>query len=84
MSSAPTGKKKTHTQQIYKEGEGLTVLLTTPYLDRSLTCWFGPCEDEGPSAAAPHLLIAGMEVNTVDSEGSQQGDLDVFSRDLVL
>lgn len=73
MSSAPTAKQNTHThtQQVYKEGEGLTVLSTTAYLARPLTCWFGPGEDEGPSAAAPHLLVAGMEVNTVDSEGSQ-------------
>ena len=40
-----------------------------------LTCRFGPGEDKASSATAPHLLIAGMDVNTVDSEGPQVGDL---------
>lgn len=40
-----------------------------------LTCRFGPGIDKGSSTAAPNLLIAGMEVNTVDSEGPQVGDL---------
>lgn len=45
------------------------------YPGQFLTCRLGPGKDESPSAAAPHLLIAGMEVNAVDSEGSQVGDL---------
>lgn len=44
-------------------------------LGQFLTCRFGPREHEGTSAAAPHLLIAGVEVNTVDSKGPQVGDV---------
>lgn len=38
---------------------------------RFLTCRFGPGVDEGSGAAVPHLLVACMEVNAVDSKGLQ-------------
>ena len=34
-----------------------------------LTCRFGPGEDEGSSAAATDLLVTGVDVDAVDSEG---------------
>lgn len=40
-----------------------------------VTCRFGPGEDKCSSATAPHLLIAGMDVNTVDCERPQVEDL---------
>lgn len=49
-----------------------------------LTCRFGPGEDERSSAAAPHLLVAGMDVNAVDGEGSQVGDVHSFCGALIL
>ena len=49
------------------------------YLVSFRTCRFGPGVDEGSGTAAPHLLVAGMKVNTVDSEGLQVVDLQSFS-----
>lgn len=40
-----------------------------------LTCRFGPGEDESSSAALPHHLVARMDINAVDGEGPQIGDL---------
>lgn len=48
------------------------------------TCRFGPGEDKGAGAAAAHHLVAGVEVDAVDGEGLQQGDLDGLGRHLVL
>lgn len=68
---------ETHTNNHYNKNKstflqnGVTPLLLQGQL---LTCRFGPGVDKRSSAALPHLLIAGMDVNAVDCEGTQGGD----------
>lgn len=64
--------------------EGVRVQPRTACVGHSPTCRFGPGEDEGAGAAAAQHLVAGVEVDTVDGEGPQGGDIDGLDRDPVL
>lgn len=49
-----------------------------------LTCRFGPGEDELGGAASLHLSVAGVNVNAVNGEGLQAGDLQLALRHRLL
>lgn len=49
-----------------------------------LTCRFGPGEDELGRAATLHLSVAGVDVNAVNGEGLQAGDLQLALRHRLL
>lgn len=78
------GKKKNHMVKSVQKEERVGVQPWTARSSRSPTCRLGPGEDEGAGAAAAHHLVAGVEVDAVDGEGPQQGDLHGLGRHLVL